>query len=283
MTIVVTWWNGLLATELKHLDRGKKQIVFLDKNQLDITNTASCHQMFPTYQPTLVINCAAYTKVDDAEDIWYDLNKEINTTAVGILATLCQKFNCCFLTISTDYVFEGTSLTGYQEDDLPNPVNQYGAAKYAGEQLARHNNPTSIIIRTSRLYGWWTQHKHFVGTMLRLAASKPTCGVVADQRWAPTSAKDLAEKILFIATNPTPRQGKTLHCTNTTPAGWIARYTFACRIFSLIDTSIQCTPLSTSDYPTKAPRPAHSLLLNSYPELSLPNREDGLKRYLASV
>lgn len=283
MTIVVTWWNGLLATELKHLDRGTQSIIFLWKDKLDITNTLSCQQMFTTYTPRMVINCAAYTNVEDAEDIWLVHNKQINTTAVGLLATLCEQYTCCFLTLSTDYVFDGTALWGYRENDPPHPINQYGAAKYAGEQLARQHNPRSIIIRTSRLYGWESHHKHFVATMRRLAATSASCRVVADQWWAPTYARDLAEKIRCIATDPTPRQGKTLHCTNTTPDTWISRHMFACRIFSLIDASIECLPIPASDYPTKARRPAHSLLLNSYPELSLPNREDGLKRYLASV
>lgn len=283
MKILLTGSHGMLASELQGLDRSDHSLLCVDKDQLDITDVQAVDRFFDLQKPDICINCAAYTNVEDAEDIGKQLNYSVNHIAVGYLAQSCKKHNAGFITISTDYVFKGQKHEGYLENDSKNPLNDYGRAKDQGENLALELNPKSIIIRTSRLYGWWKEFKNFVNTMLRLSETKTELNIINDQWGNPTYAQDLAVKIQDICKHVWKREGKILHCSNQTPDWWITRYDFAKEIFTQTRKSIVCHPIPASQYPTKAKRPTHSKLLNSYPEMSLPDWKDALKSYLITL
>jgi dTDP-4-dehydrorhamnose reductase len=196
--IVVTGKNGQLGSELELLAlsfAAAYDFLFAERALLDLSSNESIDNFCASHKPAVVINCAAYTAVDKAETE-KDLAFQINATAVGKLAAYCKLIGALFITISTDYVFNGNGTRPYLPSDTTDPVNYYGESKAAGEQLAIVNNPESIIIRTSWVYSRFGNN--FVKTMIRLMKEREQLKIVDDQAGRHTYARDLASVTLKI-------------------------------------------------------------------------------------
>ena len=178
--ILVTGANGQLGKELKQLAPSYSQFdfIFLSREDLPIHHFEMVRSYFKIYKPSFLINCAAYTAVDRAEQE-KDLAMQVNAEAVGVLAAVCKENDCRFMHISTDYVFDGNATAPYKEDSPTNPQSVYGSSKLEGEKQAMQLNPDSIIIRTSWVYSEFG--KNFVRTMMRLMSEKTEINVVSDQ------------------------------------------------------------------------------------------------------
>ncbi len=253
--ILVTGSNGQLGKELKQLASTFPQFefIFLSREDLPIHHFEMVRHYFNTYNPQFLINCAAYTAVDRAEQE-KDKAFQVNAEAVGVLAAVCAAHHTQFIHISTDYVFDGTATQLYKEDAPTNPQGVYGATKLEGEKQAIALNPDTIIIRTSWVYSEYG--KNFVKTMLKLRAEKEEISVVNDQIGSPTYAADLAGAILQIITSYNWQPG-IYHYSNEGAISW---FDFALAIKELTGSNCNVNPIPTSQYPTPAKRPAYSVL-----------------------
>jgi dTDP-4-dehydrorhamnose reductase len=257
MKVVVTGKGGQLASELEALKGFDSNWTFLSEKDLDITNKTSVLSYFKSNTFNLVINCAAYTAVDKAEDV-EELAFKVNAEGTKNLLEACEPVGAKFIHYSTDYVFDGSSKEPYTELDTPNPNSVYGASKLKGEEYILANQKVrSIIIRTSWVYS--SYGNNFVKTMIRLGGEKDELGVVSDQIGTPTYAKDLAVHTLSILNSDNYKwsQGDVFHYSNNGSCSW---YEFAEKIFEKTNTSVKLNKLKTEDYPTKARRPKYSLL-----------------------
>lgn len=253
--IIVTGAEGQLAQALKKAAIKSKQLFFVSKEEMDITNRETVNHFFEKHQPTLLINTAAYTKVDEAEKN-KDLAFAVNCEAVKILADACVKFQSKLIHLSTDYVFDGKATIPYKETAPANPVTVYGKSKYDGEKAILNSGLKEFaIIRTSWLYSEFGHN--FYKTMLHLAASQKEINVVNDQQGCPTYAPDLARAILKISENLNKVNSGIYHFTNQGQTTW---YDFAKAIFEKNKISILVNPIPTFLYPTPAKRPAYSVL-----------------------
>ena len=253
--ILVTGANGQLGSELKVLAPNYPQFdfIFTDIEDFPLDQTEVIISNFKNIQPDAVINCAAYTAVDKAEQE-VEVADAINHLAIATLASLCKESGTKLLHISTDYVFDGTSAIAYKEDDQPNPKSVYGVTKLAGELACLKNCPESIIIRTAWVYSEFGNN--FVKTMLRLMSERESLGVVNDQVGSPTYAADLAQVILTILDSQKWEAGM-YHYSN---AGEISWYDFAQDIKEIGQKTCEIKGIPASSYPTPAARPAYSLL-----------------------
>lgn len=253
--ILVTGSNGQLGSELSVLSAQylHYDFIFFDRTGWPIQDENISRKIFEEHQPDFLINTAAYTAVDKAEEE-IELADKINGHAVGQLAALCKEFNCRFIHVSTDYVFDGNATSPLKEDDKVDPLNAYGASKLLGEELALENNSESIIIRTSWVYSSFG--KNFVKTMLRLMADRESINVVADQIGSPTYAADLAEAIMQIIAHQNWQAG----IYNYSNEGIISWADFAKDIGSLSGLSCRVNAITTDQYPTPAKRPKYSVL-----------------------
>jgi dTDP-4-dehydrorhamnose reductase len=261
--ILVTGASGQLGKEIQQLSSSfpEYEFIFLSKEDFPVNDFAAITNSFKTYRPNYCINCAAYTAVDKAES-----EKEsafrINGDAAGVLAAACKEYDCRFIHISTDYVFDGKGSTPYKEDSPVYPQSVYGASKLEGEKQALQFNSDSIIIRTSWVYSRFG--KNFVKTMLKLMNEKDEINVVDDQIGSPTYAADLAEtvlQIIGILTNVQTRHALSLHgIYHYSNEGVISWYDFAVAIKELSGSSCKVNPVPSSQYPTPAKRPAYSVL-----------------------
>jgi dTDP-4-dehydrorhamnose reductase len=253
--ILVTGSNGQLGKELKQLSATYPQFefIFLGREDLPIHHFEMVRHYFSVYKPDYLINCAAYTAVDRAEQE-KELAFQVNGEAVGVLAAVCKENGCRFIHISTDYVFDGSATQPYSEEDRTNPQSVYGASKLEGERQALQLNGDSLIIRTSWVYSEFG--KNFVRTMLKLMQERPELKVVNDQVGSPTYAADLAEVILQIIASQEWKPG-IYHYSNS---GLISWYDFAIAIKELTGYNGHVYPISTAKYPTPAKRPAWSVL-----------------------
>jgi len=232
-----------------------------------------------------IVNCAAYTAVDKAEDE-AELAHALNVEGPGNIAARARSLGARFLHISTDYVFSGTASQPYREDDPVGPTGVYGRTKAEGEMRVREACPDAVIIRTAWLYGKYGPN--FVATMLRLMRERTELGVVADQRGTPTWARDLAKAIITVLTAPEWKPG-IYHYTNEGETTW---YEFACEIYaqgrarSLLPHEVTIRALTTDQYPTKARRPAYSVLSKEKIKrtfgLEIPHWKESLQQYLGS-
>jgi dTDP-4-dehydrorhamnose reductase len=253
--ILVTGANGQLGSEIKVLatNYSSFEFIFTDITDFPLDDELEIIQNFNRIQPNIVINCAAYTAVDKAENN-QEIADAINHLAIGTLASLCQANGATLVHISTDYVFDGTSPIAYKEDALPNPKSVYGVTKLAGEIACAKNCPNSIIIRTAWVYSEFGNN--FVKTMLRLMEERDTLHVVNDQIGSPTYAADLAQAILTILDSKKWVSG-VYHYTNEGEVSW---FDFAVDIKNLAQKTCEIEGIPTSSYPTPAERPAYSLL-----------------------
>lgn len=253
--ILVTGANGQLGSEIKVLAPNYPhfEFIFTDIEDFPLDQTEVINTNFKLIQPEIVINCAAYTAVDKAEQDTV-VADAINHLAIGTLASLCKESRAKLVHISTDYVFDGTSPIAYKEDDQPNPKSVYGVTKLAGEIACLKNCPESIIIRTAWVYSEFGNN--FVKTMLRLMSERESLGVVNDQVGSPTYAADLAQVILTIL-NTDQWESGIYHYSN---AGEISWYDFAQDIKEIGNKTCEIKGIPASSYPTPAERPAYSLL-----------------------
>ena len=257
--IVVTGKNGQLGSELQLLAPSfdaQYDFLFVDRSQLDLSSNDSIDNFFAAHKPSIIINCAAYTAVDKAETD-REAAFQINGTAVGKLAAHAAAVNALFMTVSTDYVFNGNGTVPYLPSDATDPINYYGESKAVGEQLALKNNPNSIIIRTSWVYSRFGNN--FVKTMIRLMGERPSLHVVGDQIGAPTYAADLAAAIMHIvAQKAAGNMHKGIyHYSNRGAISW---YDFAGAIAHLIHSYCAVVNIGTEAFPTPAKRPHYSLM-----------------------
>ena len=232
----------------------------LTRADADITDTAAVEAAFSQYKPDLVVNAAAYTKVDLAESNLEAARRD-NEVGPAVLAGACARAGIPMVHVSTDYVFDGTKHGTYLESDPVCPVNVYGRTKAAGEDAVRRILKRHIIVRTAWVYSEFGHN--FLKTILRLAATRDELRIVADQHGSPTSARELAEAILNIA--PVLLRDEAMWGTYHFTAGGVTTwYGFASRVVAIqapiTGRNPRVLPIQTADYPTAAKRPANSHL-----------------------
>ena len=263
MKVLITGANGQLGRELVRLaERVDFEVHSFNRQQLDITNKNQIEQIFSRISPSLVINAAAYTQVDRAENE-SDLAYAVNKNGPAYLARYCDDNHLALIHISTDYVFDGTKGRPYQESDPIAPLGVYGQSKAQGETAIRSILPNHIIVRTSWLYGVYGNN--FINTILKLATEKTTLRVVADQLGSPTSAADLANAVMTIATKISANEkidwGTYHYCCK----GITTWHALAEKIIELATPyaalkTRHVEAITTAEWPTPAKRPPYSVL-----------------------
>lgn len=265
MRIFVAGQSGQVACSLRELATNRDDLTLhtAGRPDFDLTNPASVHAAIVHFQPDLVINAAAYTAVDGAEND-EEAAFAVNATGTETLAKVSAMLDIPFLHISTDYVFDGTKKDAYVEDDPAGPTGVYGRSKLRGEILALEANPKTAIFRTAWVYSPFG--KNFLKTMLKLAESREELGVVADQIGNPTYAPDIAEALVAVAskigqTGWQDSYGGIFHMVGSDDTSW---YGFAETIFDagarLGHPRPTVNAITTAEYPTPAKRPANSRL-----------------------
>lgn len=259
MKILVTGANGQLGMSLRRSfakAQGATSVIFTDVEELDITDLAAVRKMVAREQVDCIVNCAAYTNVDGAEDN-PELAELLNAKAVENLAVAMREVNGLLLHISTDYVFGAEVLnTPISESQRPAPLGVYGRTKLQGEEAILRSGVRYIILRTAWLYSEYG--KNFVKTMLRLTAEKPSLKVVFDQVGTPTYAGDLAEAIVAILYSERSEESHIYHYTNEGVCSW---YDFAKAIAACAGhTACDIQPCHSNEFPSKVHRPAYSVL-----------------------
>ena len=256
MKILVTGANGQLGRELRNVLESEipGKTIYTDVAELDLTDAKGVDDFFKKNDISHVVNCAAYTAVDKAEEEKLEC-AAININAVKNLANAADAIGAKIIHISTDYVFDGTAHRPYKESDKVNPISQYGTTKRKGETALLALAPESIIIRTSWLYS--PHGNNFVKTMLRLGAEQSKIKVVSDQIGTPTYALDLASAIYMVLMSHQWVEG-IFHFSNEGVCSW---YDFAKSIHRIagID-KCEIKPIPTEEYPTAASRPFYSVL-----------------------
>lgn len=253
--ILITGANGQLGNEMRLLagENEGYNYFFTDVAELDICDEQAVMDFVACHQIDIIVNCAAYTAVDKAEDN-QDLCNRLNAVAPGFLAKAVATRNGYLVQVSTDYVFDGTAHIPYKEDQPTCPNSVYGVTKLAGEKEALKYCSNTMVIRTAWLYS--TFGNNFVKTMIRLGKEKESLGVIFDQIGTPTYARDLAA-VIFAAINKGIVPG-IYHFSNEGVCSW---YDFTKAIHRLAGiTACHVKPLHTEDYPTKAVRPHYSVL-----------------------
>lgn len=261
MRVLVTGARGMLGQDVARVLNDSGFMVFpFGHKQLDITDMEAIYRTFKKCKPDVIVNCAAYTEVDKAEEE-KDLAFQVNALGVQNLAIACEGFGILICHISTDYVFDGEKKGPYTPFDNPNPINTYGLSKLAGEKYIQWITNKFYIVRTSWLYG--KNGKNFVNTILKLAKEKKEIKIVSDQISSPTWTISLAEFLSKLIL--TSRYG-IYHFTNRTDGG-ISWYEFAKEILKLARLNMKVIPISTEEYPTPAKRPKNSALDISISEI----------------
>ncbi len=253
--IVVFGASGQLGQCLKKVsgEKGISTIIFPLEAEANILDTDAIAKVFEQYKPAYVINCAAYTAVDKAEDD-VDMARKINKTGAANLAQACKQYGAILVHTSTDFVFKGDKPYPLVETDIADPISIYGLTKLEGEEDVVNILPQHFILRTSWLYSEYGNN--FVKTMLKLGAERDELKIIADQVGTPTYAIDLAAAILDIITSGSEEFG-IYHYSNEGVTSW---YDFAKGIFDLSGTQVKIYPIRTSEYPTRATRPAFSVM-----------------------
>ena len=275
--ILVTGANGQLGSELKDLSSlyPNDTFIFTDVAELNICNHTEVKEFIVKNEINIIINCAAYTAVDKAEE-QFELSNKINHLAVKNFASIAKEYNIKLIHVSTDYVFDGTNHVPYQETDKPNPQSVYGQTKLDGELAIQKINPANtIIIRTSWVYS--NYGNNFVKTMLRLGKERKELGLIVDQIGTPTHARDLAKTVLEIFPNINNKNVELFHYSNEGVCSW---YDFAKAIFEIKGINVKVNAIETFQYPTAAKRPSYSVLnkskIRNKFRIEIPNWKDSL-------
>lgn len=279
-TVLVTGSKGQLGNEVQVLASSFPQFefIFTDVEELDICDRQAVETYFAERKIDFLLNCAAYTAVDKAEED-VELCSQINEKAVGILGEVAERYGVSMVHVSTDYVFDGTNYLPYTEDMPVCPATVYGKSKLAGEQLLMEVCPGAIIVRTSWLYSSFGNN--FVKTMLRLGRERDNLNVIFDQVGTPTYAADLADALLQVISADEFIPG-IYHYSNEGVCSW---YDFTISIHKIAGVNCRVLPIESKDYPAKTPRPHYSVLnknkIKSNYNIQIPHWEDGLRRCLA--
>ena len=258
MVVLVTGSGGQLGQSLQFIAKNYPKIdfIFCDSQKLDITNKIIVKTIFNQIKPDFCINTSAYTAVDKAES---DSQKAhlINVIGAENLAKICKELNVTLIHVSTDFVFDGSKKTAYNEFDIPNPTGVYGQTKLDGERAIKEIWQKHIIIRTSWVYSQFGNN--FLKTMLRLASERESLSIVNDQIGTPTNAVDLANVIVKIISNKNI-ENSSYGIYNFSNEGQCSWFDFAKKIFEINEILINLKPISTIDFPTPAKRPKYSVL-----------------------
>ena len=287
MRVLITGSNGQLGSEIKELaiKYNKLDFVFKDLPDLNIYNFNLLQSFIIDNNINAVINCAAYTAVDRAEED-AETAEQVNSMGVANLVNALQAVNGKLIHISTDYVFDGNHFFPYKESDPVSPIGVYGKTKRAGELAVINGAIDSIVIRTSWLYS--SYGNNFVKTMLRLGSEKENLGVIFDQVGTPTYARDLANTCLKIlcenSSENISKNGNLYHYSNEGVTSW---YDFAISIIELGGENCKVKPIQTKDYPTLAKRPHFSVLNKSKIkndfDIEIPYWRDSLKECVEKI
>ncbi|MBI4089767.1 MAG: dTDP-4-dehydrorhamnose reductase [Candidatus Kerfeldbacteria bacterium] len=255
MRILLVGAQGTLGTALQPAFHDQ-ELVAWDQTDIDLSDLSSIAPKVQSVQPQLVINAAAFTDVDRAEQD-EPRATAINGSAVGELAAVCAKIGVTLVQLSTDYVFDGRQTNGYDESAEPAPLSAYGRSKYRGEQLLQQRGRDWILVRTSRLFGQarGTSSKlDFVQRMLQQATQSDMLSVVDDEISSPTYAEDLAQAVAALIDS---KVRGVVHRTNDGACTW---YEFAREIFAQAGVSVKLEPVPASAFPRPAVRPKYSVL-----------------------
>ncbi len=285
--ILVTGGNGQLGSELQRVQlkaEDNLKFFFTDVDTLDITDRNALDTFVKANNIRYIINCAAYTAVDKAEDD-IDLCYKINRDAVANIAAVAADNKAKVVHVSTDYVFDGTKTTSYVESDPVSPRSVYGRSKQEGEAELLRLCPQSVVIRTAWLYSIYGNN--FVKTMIRLGKEREALSVVADQTGTPTNAADLAAAIVDIIRYAEAKElvPGIYHFSNEGVTTW---YDFTLAIHREAGiTTCKVSPITTAEYPTKATRPQYSVLdktkIKTTFGLSIPQWEDSLRKCIEEL
>ena len=284
MKIIVTGSNGQLGRSIRERSYlyPEFEFDFTDIDQLDIANKQELEVYLTDSKPDVIINCAAYTTVDKAEE---EIEKAflLNATAVEYLSQFALEHGILLIHISTDFIFAGKSKNPYNEEDIAQPDSVYGKSKLAGENAILKYNSDAIVIRTSWLYSEYGHN--FVKTIQRLASEKSEIKVVNDQIGTPTYAGDLANAILKILhSNYQPEGVQVFHYSNEGVASW---YDFAKAIIEIDNLDCSVIPIPASEYPLPAKRPDYSVMskekLKQCFHLEIPEWKESLKICLKNL
>ncbi len=283
MKILITGANGQLGHEMRNVLEAEMpgHTLYTDIENLDLTNAKTVASYVAKNEITHIVNCAAYTAVDKAEED-KALCAAVNVDAVKNIANAADAVGAKVIHISTDYVFDGTAHRPYKESDKVNPISQYGTTKRSGETALIALVPDSIIIRTAWLYSPYGNN--FVKNMMRLGEERPMLKVVSDQVGTPTYALDLAKAIYKILISHQWVEG-IFHFSNEGACSW---YDFTKSIHRIAGiNNCEVVPIPTEDYPTTAVRPAYSILDKSRIKatygITIPHWEESLAECIKRI
>lgn len=255
MNILVTGANGQLGNEIRRVSlQSSDHYIFTDVAELDITNLEAVRSMVAEHQVEVIVNCAAYTAVDKAEED-EAMAYLLNATAVANLATAAKEHNATLIHVSTDYVFDGKGCRPYTEEQPTSPTSVYGRTKLQGEEAAAESGCNYLIFRTAWLYSPFG--RNFVKTMRTLTAERDSLKVVFDQVGSPTYAGDLAALIVKIIDERALNHCGVYHYSNEGVCSW---YDFAREICEMSGNECNVEPCHSDEFPSKVARPAYSVL-----------------------
>ena len=290
MKILITGAQGQVGKELVSIAKQHYDVISAGRDELDITQEKNVTEYIESSQPDIVINAAAYTAVDKAEED-QEMAYAINRDGAKNLASACAQHNIPLLHISTDYVFNGEKTGAYSETDDVSPLGIYGDSKWQGEEAIREHLSQHIILRVAWVFG--AQGNNFVKTMLRLAKDRDELNVVADQFGGPSAAKDIAKTLIHLVgiyQKDKILQWDTYHYCGTAKTSW---YDFAKEIFrqandiGLINKNIRVNAITTAEYPTLAKRPQNSMLncekIKNTFGIDMPDWHEGLNEVLTEL
>jgi len=294
MKILLTGKHGQVGFELQRALAPVGEVCAVDQPECDLSDAVAIRALVQAYNPDLIVNSAAYTAVDKAE-LEPEIAHAVNAVAPGVLGEEAAKRNAWVVHYSTDYVFDGTKLGAYAEDDLPNPLSVYGRTKRDGEIALQESGARHLIFRTSWVVG--AHGGNFTKTILRLALEREQLNVVADQYGAPTSAALLADVTAQLVRQRQREGGDnfpfgTYHVAAGGETTWCAYARFVVSEALAVGRPLKLSPdairaIPTSDYPTAAKRPANSRLdtgkLHRTFGLELPNWQSGVRYILQQI
>ncbi|HKJ35654.1 MAG TPA: dTDP-4-dehydrorhamnose reductase [Solirubrobacterales bacterium] len=274
MRVLVAGGDGMLAHEvIDAARRAGHEVSAFGRKKLDITDPRSIDDVVGGAAPEAVVNCAAWSDVDGAEDDERGAMR-VNDEGAALLAAAAERVGAKIVYPSSDYVFDGSKRAPYVESDLPGPIGAYGRSKLGGETSVAVANPRHFIVRSSWLYGH--SGKNFVETMLQIGLDQPEVLVVADQRGCPTSCVDLAKALIELI------EDEEYGIHHIAAAGDCTWFDFAAEIFDQADYETRVMSTTSDVMARKAPRPAYSVLRSERSDpIELPPWQDSLRRYLA--